>query len=543
MAEQERLRDALGFNRIDNDTRGRLRELWPLIKQAMPGSLAGFYGHVTKWPELASLFASPESMNRAGRAQETHWERLFSGRFDADYDASVVRIAQVHNRIGLQPEPYIAGYLMVMEDIQAKLIAKHVGRWGANREELEKDIRAVDRAVMFDIQNVVATYLSEGKKEYERRLAQLADEFESSVTGIADRLSGSADSLRGGAESLLSAAQRTNEEAVNAASGAEQSSANMQSVASATEEMAASIAEINRQVSHTSRTADSAVEAVNKAETIVRGLNDAAMKIGEVVNLIQSIAGQTNLLALNATIEAARAGDAGKGFAVVAGEVKGLSGQTARATDDIAKQVAQIQTVAREVAGSMGEVSKTVESIREAAAAISGAVEEQGAVTQEISRSVAEAASGSSTVSHSVQEVKSVSATTSDNARLVTEAAGALSQEAAELKREAGEFIRRIRAADRRDESRQTVLLDASLEVGGVEVSGKLHDISAGGAQIRIDVSKLPAGDQGRLSVPATGRAVRARIVRRHVNTVNLEFTDRDLGERMAVEARAKTKG
>jgi methyl-accepting chemotaxis protein len=527
--------DSLRFNRIDERARKAMARLWPLVQPKLPEFLGKFYAHVKQWPDLHGLFANEQSIERAGKLQSTHWERLFSGRFDDDYVKSVNRIATVHNKIGLSPGPYIGGYLMVLEELHEHVVNTHMKtlRPAESKCEISDALRAIDRAVLFDLQLVVATYLSEGQKDFRRGLNDLADQFDTTINGFADKVAQSATGLRENSVTLLGAAERATNEAVQAASGAEQSSANMQSVASATEEMSASIAEINRQVTHTSQTATEAVATVHKTDKIVQGLNAAAGKIGQVVGLIQSIASQTNLLALNATIEAARAGDAGRGFAVVAGEVKGLSSQTARATEDIAAQVAQIQEVAKEVAESMGDVAKTVEKIREAASAISGAVEEQGAVTKEISRSVAEAASGSSVVSGAVQEVKTVSTTTAESARALTQASGVLSEQAAALKVEAADFIEKIRAADRRSDSRSSKQVPVRLEAGGAIVEGTLRDISAGGASVRIDGNRVPQIDRGNLIVPSTGLSVAVRLVNRSVNLVNLTFVSRSDGERL----------
>lgn len=446
------LASAMAFNRIDGATRESIARLWPVIAPKLPDFLSAFYAHVKTRPELNALFSNETAISKASQAQQLHWERLFSGRFDDAYVDSVNRIAKVHNRIGLQPEPYIAAYLMILEELHGLVVGHYLRafRPSESRQQIVAALRAIDRAVLFDIQLVVGTYLREGEQGFTARLGELADQFDSSISGFVGEVSDSAASMQTSAKGLLSGAEQTANEATQAAAGAEQSSANLQSVASATEEMNASIAEINRQVAQAMTTTRAAVTTVERTEQIVTTLNEAAERIGQVMQLIQTIAGQTNLLALNATIEAARAGEAGRGFTVVASEVKSLSQQTAKATEDIAQEIAQIQSVAQDAATSMQDVARTVAQISETATAISSAVEEQSAVTTEIARTVSEAAAGSTLVSGSVQEVRAISGRTLTEASSVTDAAANLSERAIRLKAISADFIERIRSANRR---------------------------------------------------------------------------------------------
>ena len=450
------LENSLRLNRIDDAMREAIAREWAVIEPRLGDYLAKFYGHVTQWPELRDLFASETALERARQAQRSHWQRLFSGRFDQDYVDSVTRIARVHSRIGLPPEPYIAGYLMILEELHGLVVGHYMRRLqqDRSRRRIVEAIRAIDRAVLFDIQLVVATYLRVGEDRFRTRLDGLAEQFDQTIADVAASISQSAAEVRTNSQSLLHAASRATGEAANAASGATEAASNLQSVAAATDEMNSSIAEINRQVSHTSDTATAAVESVAKADAVVRGLSEDAGRIGQVVTLIQSVASQTHLLALNATIEAARAGAAGRGFAVVAAEVKALAAQTAQATEDISRQVARIQAVSQDAASAMGEVVKSVEGIREAAVAISGAVNQQSAVTQEIARSIDAASSGSAVVTGAIEEVRQVSSANQDSARTVTEASSALSEQAVHLKAEAASFIDRLRAADRGSSAR-----------------------------------------------------------------------------------------
>jgi methyl-accepting chemotaxis protein len=189
------------------------------------------------------------------------------------------------------------------------------------------------------------------------------------------------------------------------------------------------------------------VQEANGANTAVQGLSAAAGKIGDVVKLISDIAGQTNLLALNATIEAARAGDAGKGFAVVASEVKLLANQTARATEDIAAQVAAMQGATGAAVGAIKGISGTIGSMDEIATAIAAAVEQQGAAVQEIARNVHEAAACTGQVSSNIVGVNHAAGETGTASSLVRDAAERLGQQAEALNGDVETFLTRIRAA------------------------------------------------------------------------------------------------
>jgi methyl-accepting chemotaxis protein len=232
--------------------------------------------------------------------------------------------------------------------------------------------------------------------EQARRAAQtaLAEELEQSVGAVAQRLAAAGSALRqAGADAHTAGAATAREAEASTASVAE-AVASVQAVAAAAEELSASIAEISRQVAAGARTASDAASAARASDATVAGLSDAAQRIGEVVRLIGDIASQTNLLALNATIEAARAGEAGKGFAVVAGEVKSLAAQTAKATEEIAAQIAAMRGATDQAVGTLHDLGKAIGQMETVTAAIAAAVEEQGAATQEIARNAAAAAAG-----------------------------------------------------------------------------------------------------------------------------------------------------
>ncbi|MCD8571381.1 MAG: PAS domain-containing methyl-accepting chemotaxis protein [Alphaproteobacteria bacterium] len=253
------------------------------------------------------------------------------------------------------------------------------------------------------------------RKEENRKMA---NDFESNVQGLVQTVAASATEMQATAQALSAAAEETSNQ-----SG---------TVAAAAEELSASVTEISKQVSHSSQIVDVAVTEARKSEELVAGLVEAAAKIGEVTNIITEIAGQTNLLALNATIEAARAGEAGKGFAVVASEVKTLASETAKATEEIEKQIESIQQVSHSTAAAISEITKTISQISEISTSISGAVEEQSAATRE--------------VSSNITGVQQAASETGSSSNTVLDVSSDLSQKSEDLQVRVYEFLQKVRA-------------------------------------------------------------------------------------------------
>ncbi|MHC4045064.1 methyl-accepting chemotaxis protein [Bradyrhizobium sp. 23AC] len=278
-------------------------------------------------------------------------------------------------------------------------------------------------------------------------MSKLADGFEAAIGEIVDTVSSAATELEASASTLTSTAARGQELTTMVAAASEEASTNVQSVASATEELSSSITEISRQVQESARVASEAVSQARTTTDRVGELSKAAARIGDVVELINTIAGQTNLLALNATIEAARAGEAGRGFAVVASEVKALAEQTAKATGEIGQQIASIQTATEHSVGAIRDISDTIEKLSEISSTIAAAVEEQGAATQEISRNVQQAAEGTHQVSSNITDVQHGASETGSASSQVLAAAQSLSGDSNRLKLEVGKFLGTVRAA------------------------------------------------------------------------------------------------
>ena len=320
------------------------------------------------------------------------------------------------------------------------------------RDEIGDMARTVEvfKTNGLEVERLKAAQAEAEKQAAEQRrrdMVNLADGFERAVGEIIETVGSASTELEASSSTLATTAQRAQEltSVVVAASG--EATGNVQSVATATEELSSSVNEISRQVQESARMAG---EAVNQARTTterVSELSVAATRIGDVVELINTIAGQTNLLALNATIEAARAGEAGRGFAVVASEVKALAEQTAKATGEIGQQISGIQAATNDSVGAIKEISSTIERLSEISSAIAAAVEEQGAATQEIARNVQQAAQGTQQVSSNIADVQRGATETGTASSQVLSAAQMLSNDSSRLKTEVSKFLTNVRAA------------------------------------------------------------------------------------------------
>src|SRR5712691_3160109 len=270
--------------------------------------------------------------------------------------------------------------------------------------------------------------------------------FRERVEDVLKTVADSAGTMRTTATTLSGSSDQASQRAEGAVQTSNEAASNVEAAAAAAEELLSSITEIARQLDQTTELVRVAVTEAQTTNNEISGLAHAAQKIGDVVKLIQDIAGQTNLLALNATIEAARAGESGKGFAVVASEVKSLAVQTGKATEEIGAQIAGVQASTKGAIQAVGSIEECIGEISTYASAVAGSIEEQGAATLEISNNVANAAQETSKIVAVLSEVANAAVATRTSAEIVLTASESVEGAVENLRHEVESFLGKVAA-------------------------------------------------------------------------------------------------
>ena len=443
------LSQRLRFLRLDASARNALASFSPVLDAFLPTLTEAFAAHLRDWPELMAMLSGPGVLQRGLSAQQAHWRLLFSGRLDDGYLASVARIGTVHHRIGLEPRFFTGAYALVGTLLSEHILSADARKWqtAARRQRTRTLLRAINAAIMLDVDLVVECYIAQSGAAHTAELSALAQGFQGRVGQLVSVLDQSSRALEGTARSMSATADSTTGQAATVAAAAEEASTSVQTVSVSADQLTASIHEISHQVTQSTQVTRRAVDEARRTDAIVRALAEGADKIGQVVDLITNIAGQTNLLALNATIEAARAGEAGRGFAVVASEVKSLAQQTARATEEIGAQIAQVQAATSDAVDAIRSITITIEEVSGIAAAIAAAVEEQGAATAEIARNVQQVALSTQDVTTNITGVSQAAQDAGVAVTQVLGNAGEVTSQAGLVTSEVERFVAHLRAA------------------------------------------------------------------------------------------------
>lgn len=424
----------------------RLREmttgLLPSLETVLVESLQVF----KSWPEVHRLMSSPNMR----RIRLQHWSLCLKGEFGPAYLESAMQFGAYCVDNGIPAHAIVICHCAVARAVKDRLVAqasRRSGLFAARSSASESAADVFDRIVWLDTEVLIEAVNASSVARRQAQRTEMAQKFDTRLQSLISTVSSASTRLVGAAQSMTTTAETATSASQRVAASAGEATMNINRIATAADELGQAVNEIAAQASSSAEITAEAVRRTESATETIAQLQQSAERIGEVIGIISGIAAQTSLLALNATIESARAGEAGRGFAVVASEVKGLAGQTAKATEEITRQIQNMQSTTDSVVAAITEIRAVIDRINVGSMAINAAVEEQSASTREIARGTQETANGARAVSDNIGQVEETAARTGAAAADVLASAHSLGDTAKDLRAEFNLLLQEIRAA------------------------------------------------------------------------------------------------
>jgi methyl-accepting chemotaxis protein len=491
-AEQQKRLTAFG---ISSEDLALLGTLAGFAKERLPGLLERLHSTFAAWPEMHKALMT----QGVHRCRLAHWARVVTGALGDGFEESAQALAEAFYQNDVPGYAVAICHASVMQGILQELDRRDrggqslTGRWGGARTAAALRT-AISKIAWLDLEVLLETYTKADEARRSKALNEMAQTIEREGGAAMSKVGDLTADMARTASSMAGTAARTGLNAEKAVVCTNETLATAQTVAGAAEQLTASVGEITRQVNGSTAAAQRAVATGQNAKASIDVLSSQAEQIGRVADMIADIASRTNLLALNATIEAARAGDAGKGFAVVASEVKQLASQTARSTEEIARQIGAVRQATQSAAAEVTLMVAMIGEIESTAIAVAAAVEEQGAATADISRSIVQTAQAVGETARLMHDVRAAVTETDQQADTVRQTAATLDQAVGQLRHAVNRVVRTSSTTvNRRQTARLATRKRVQLSLAGSPaLNAELLDLSRTGGLVACAAEAAP---------------------------------------------------